>query len=293
MPPRTPIDTLEAFSARYAQSVARCHARSGASRWHLPQAELAEAIRAGVAASIAEASDAEVERYVDSLRAEDLALACACSLGIESAWEQFIADFRPVLYGAARALTRDAVAARELADSLYAEVYGLEMRDGQRRSLLRYFHGRSSLGTWLRAIVAQRYVDGWRGARRTESLEDSPADVAGAVSSEPPDPDRALYLNSLNQSLGAALGALKPRDRLRLSCYYLEEMTLKEIGRLTNEHESTVSRRLARTRKALKRQVERTLRREKHLSDEQIGLCYDYAIEDWPFDLGKILERPR
>ncbi len=62
-----------------------------------------------------------------------------------------------------------------------------------------------------------------------------------------------------------------------------------QIGRLMREHESTVSRRLARTRKLLKRQVERMLRREMHLSDEQIGLCYDYATQDWPFDLRKVL----
>ena len=30
---------------------------------------------------------------------------------------------------------------------------------GERRSLFRYFQGRSSLATWLRAVLAQRYVD--------------------------------------------------------------------------------------------------------------------------------------
>ncbi len=173
-----------------------------------------------------------------------------------------------------------------MADSLYAELYGLEVRDGKRRSLLEYFHGRSSLKTWLRAVVAQRFVDSYRAARRAEPIEDPPDTAA---TSDPCDPDRARYAQSLNQSLESALGALKPRDRLRLSCYYLEEMTLAEIGRLTHEHESTVSRRLARTRESLKRHIERTLRREKHFSDEQIRLCYDCAREEWPFDLSKAI----
>ncbi len=40
--------------------------------------------------------------------------------------------------------------AREMADSLYADLYGLrESSDGSRRSLFDYFHGRSKLSTWL------------------------------------------------------------------------------------------------------------------------------------------------
>ena len=44
--------------------------------------------------------------------------------------------------------------------------------------------------------------------------------------------------------LAAAIAALAPRDRLRLACYYAQEMTLAQIGRLTREHEATVSRQL-------------------------------------------------
>ena len=98
--------------------------------------------------------------YIDSLHAGDLALACACSAGSTAAWDFFVAQFRPELYRAARAIAGDQEGrARELADSLYAELYGLrEGEDGARKSLFDYFHGRSKLGTWLRAILAQRHV---------------------------------------------------------------------------------------------------------------------------------------
>ena len=76
---------------------------------------------------------------------------------------------------------------------------------------------------------------------------------------------------------------------MRLKFYYVEELTLKEIGRIMNEHESSVSRRLARTRQQLRRQVERSLRRENHLDDEQIRLCYAYSMESWAADLGRLL----
>jgi RNA polymerase sigma-70 factor, ECF subfamily len=283
------VEAFDDFRIRFANSIARFYARSGAAQWNLPETALAEALHRGVHASIRDGTDAQVQAFLDALRGEDLALAIACQLGVEAAWERFIATFRPVLYGAARALARDAVLARELADSLYAELYGLDVREGKRRSLLLYFHGRSSLATWLRAIVAQRYVDFYRRSRPGEPSDDS--SLATSTAPDPPEPARARYIESLSDSLNAALRGLAPRDRLRLSYYYLEGLRLNQVGRLMNEHESTVSRRLARTRLMLKRQVERTLRREKHLSEEQIRLCFDYAAQDSPFDLRKALSQ--
>ena len=102
-----------------------------------------------------------LERYLKSLHLEDLALACACADGDEAAWEHFVREYRPSLYRAADALDPSG-RARELADSLYADLYGTTERAGERRSLFRYFHGRSSLPTWLRAVLAQRHVDAIR-----------------------------------------------------------------------------------------------------------------------------------
>jgi RNA polymerase sigma-70 factor, ECF subfamily len=283
-------DGPDNFPNEYARSISEAYARGNAARWSLqPGAfaqSLSESVRSWSANLAVTASRQEIEAYVATLHAEDLALACACKLGLASAWEYFITNYRAGLYEAARALTHDESRARELADSLYADLYGLEERG--RRSLLSYFHGRSSLKTWLRAVLAQRWVDVVRAAQRMEPLGDAIDDEADATS-DPPEPDRAIYVESLAQALEAALRLLRPRDRMRLKFYYVEELTLKEIGRIMNEHESSVSRRLARTRKQLRRQVERALRREKHLNDEQIRLCYAYSMESWAADLGRLL----
>ena len=89
-------------------------------------------------------------------------------------------EYRPVLYRAADALDRGG-GARELADSLYAELYGIKDRPGDRRSLFHYFQGRSSLATWLRAVLAQRYVDRLRAQRRFEPLPDEELDTGSDV----------------------------------------------------------------------------------------------------------------
>ena len=103
------------------------------------------------------------------------------------------------------------------------------------------------------------------------------------------EPDRNRYLAILQAALTAVLDALEPRDRLRLAYYYVEGLTLAEIGRLVGEHEATVSRKLERTRREIRKRVEGALRQEKKLSAAQLQLCYEYAQEEWPFDLTRAL----
>jgi RNA polymerase sigma-70 factor len=287
MPNQSPADLL----AQQEAAIARLYQSTGAGRWGLSLSQFAQAAAQSVARADPEATASSLPKLLGSLHARDLALAAACRLGMEAAWDEFIAVYRAVLYDAARAIARDESRGRELADSLYGDLYGLELRAGQRRSLLEYYDGRSSLSTWLHAVLARRFIDLYRRERRLTSLEEHPSAplTEGAAAADPPDPDRARYLELLRGALDVALRALKACDRLRLSYYYLEGLTLKQIGQLMDEHESSVSRRLNRTRKALRRQVERALRREQRLSDEQIALCYDYATQEFPFDLTQAL----
>ena len=244
------------------------------------------------------ASSREIIAYLESLNHADLALSCACGAGNARAWEDFIARYRAELYRAARAIAGES-AGRELADSLYAELYGLESREGQRRTLFDYFHGRSKLGTWLRAILAQRHINEIRRTRRTESLDSGAGDDDSRAPMEkaaPPndagaDPERSRYLALLQTAITEALAAMEPRDRLRLAYYYIEDLTLAQIGRLLGEHEATVSRKLDRARRDLHRQVDAALRGKKRLSEAQVKLCYEYAREDWPFDLTRVLSK--
>lgn len=233
-----------------------------------------------------------IPNYLDSLQAADLALARACSEGNSAAWDFFVARYRPELYRAARAIAGES-ASGELADSLYAELYGLREVAGQRKSLFDYFLGRSKLSTWLHAILAQRHVDGLRRARHTESLDDD-EDSAGRPEPAAPeqpssDPERERYLVMLQAAVQSVLATLEPRDRLRLAYYYVDGLTLAQIGKLTAEHEATVSRKLERTRREVRKQVDAALRREKKLNDAQLQRCYEYAREEWPFDLTRAL----
>jgi RNA polymerase sigma factor (sigma-70 family) len=223
---------------------------------------------------------------VASLHAADLELARLCAAGDERAWERFVREFRPVLYRAADALDRTG-GAREIADSLYADLYGVKDGTGERQSLLRYFQGRSSLATWLRAVLAQRYVDRLRVQRRLEPLPD---EEPPARDTEPPDPERTRYLTLVRNALARAVTRLTSRDRLRLGCYYVQELTLADTGRVMKESEATASRQLARTRGAIRDDVERQLREGERLSDGQIAACFASVADDpGPLDLKQVI----
>jgi RNA polymerase sigma-70 factor len=288
---------IDRFRIVHARAIAALLSRGRADQWGLEDDALAGALYTSVEAwsrsLAASPADGAVAKYLDELHAEDLVLACACKAGSARAWEHFVTEYRGMLQGAARALVHDDLRARELADSLYAELYGLEERDGVRPSLLAYFHGRSSLRTWLKTVIAQRFVDTYRAGQRAAAISDAAAREqlsSGAPQhADPPEPNRSRHVEALGEAITIAIAELKPRDRMRLNFYYLEELTLKEIGRIMNEYESSVSRRLLRTRTQLRRRIEQVLRREKGLSDEQIRLCYDHALEEWPAALSRVI----
>jgi len=306
-PASTPAQAASAprIPAALAGAVERAWRRAAApADWNLPRGEFHSALERSAAKRFAGATadPKKIEAYLDALHARDLALAVACARGSAEAWEVFMAEFRPELYRAARAIVGSAAgdaAARELADSLYAGLYGLREQGGRRKSLFEYFHGRSKLSTWLHAVLAQRHVDEIRRARATDPLEDETGEVraeieaAAATGSAHPanapasevDPDRATHLAALQAALAAALDALDPRDRLRLAYYYADDRTLAEIGKLLGEHQATVSRKLARTRREVRSRVESWLHEAKKWNDAQVRACLECAAGEWPFDL--------
>ncbi len=312
MPKASFLATLDQFLVQYVHLATELQAEAMCARWGLSQEAFAEGLRrsAGKRFGGEQPDPSEVEAYLKSLHLEDLALACACGEGNEKAWEFFIAHFRQGLRHAASAMLRasgraDDARAEELADSLYAELYGVRSSgDGRRKSLFEYFHGRSKLSTWLRAVLAQKQVDMFRTSGRTVSLEgemerEAPRELASCTESVPADPDREMFIGRFDRALSGALASLVPRERMILACYYVDQLTLAEIGRLLREHESTVSRQLERMRRALREGVTQALLRdmpacngraaEPALDAAQVELAFEYALQDWPFDLSQAL----
>ena len=278
--------------------VASLYSQSGAARWGLSQAQFVCGLERSLRKRFQEGAPStdRLEEYLLTLHTEDLALTTACIEGSDAAWEYFVEEYRGYLRAAAGAITkasRYGANPQELADSLFSDLFGL--MDGKRgeRSLFRYFHGRSSLKTWLRTVLAQRHVDIIRSRRRMQSLDaedgEKPVLPPERVQLQPlQDPHRSHYLACFTATLQHCLKLLHPGNRERLELYYVRQIKLAEIGRRLGEHESSVSRSLERIRQELRALAEQHLRDTFSLSDAEIQQCFEYAAEDVPIDFRRM-----
>jgi RNA polymerase sigma factor (sigma-70 family) len=289
---------LAAWRTAHDATLRHLYDAADAARWEVPFEAWAETLYASASARAPEGAAApDVRNYLGALHAADLALAVACRLGHAAAWDHFVADHRPGLYAAARALAADE--GRDLADSLYAELFGLAERDGARRSLFAYYHGRSRLSTWLRSVLVQRLIDRRRQDARIDQLDPQdpgfdarlPAPPVRPTEAHPGDFERRHFVRVTQAALDAAIAALDMRDRLRLRFYYGEDLTLAQIGRVTGESEATVSRKLERSRRELRRLVEASLRAEHGLAPSAIAECFEVAASAPELHLARLLSR--
>jgi len=198
--------------------------------------------------------------FLRSLKLSDLALARACAAGRERAWERFLALYHQPLTRAAIAIAGSDTLGRELADALYAELYGLSTRDGNRRCPLDSYKGRGSLLGWLRTTLAQRHVDHHRRTFREQPLDGRPdalAEFDHAASHESQTP--AAELPILGKAIEDALCQQSPEDRFLLAAYYLDGRTQLQIAQILNVSESKISRNRQRVIDDLRKQVLRNL----------------------------------
>jgi RNA polymerase sigma-70 factor, ECF subfamily len=185
---------------------------------------------------------------VERLSLDDLYLATACADGDDQAWEElarrhlgFIREFaRRFLPGPE---------AENLADQVVADLW-------ERRKLVRY-EGRSTLRTWLAAIVAHAALNLLKSSRRSVPLSSDEfrnweRDAALARPSAALDPHAAL----LRQIVDLAIGGLPREDKLLLQLYYEQGLTLDEMAVVLRVSKATLSRRLERTRQALRTSID-------------------------------------
>ena len=236
---------------------AELYAKSRAAEFDMAFGEFVATVDELARKNVPDASGREKQEFCSRLHIEDLVLARACAHGNQRAWELFLGQFREKLYDAARQITRDDSTGRELADSVYADLYGTQTRDGRRVSKLSSYGGRGSLAGWLRTVLAQEYVNHYRKQRRLVSLDREceegaqfPTAAAEAVT--------ALD-ERLEYAVDEALRTLAAEDRFVLASYFLDERTLAEIARALSVHESTISRKVEKLTKIVRKQIFKSL----------------------------------
>jgi RNA polymerase sigma-70 factor, ECF subfamily len=228
----------------------RLYDRSDAKHFGFTAPEFCEMLAGVMRQSLSEQAATE---FLRNLRLDDLVLARACARGNEAAWDVFVRTYREKLYRAARAIVPIESTARELADSVYGDLFGVRLgKEGRRISKLESYLGRGSLEGWLRMVLAQDYVNRFRAERRFAGFVEA-IDCRAHIGNTAPENAK------LASATDAALTELTSEERFLLAAYYLDRRTLAEMGRMLCVHESTISRRLEKITAALRKTIVRKL----------------------------------
>ena len=170
--------------------------------------------------------------------------------------ERFRALMLPHLdaaYGFARWLTRDPIAAQDLAQEAMLRA-------------LRYFHAfrGEEARPWLLRIVRNT----WSDMRARKGMSDRPLDEIDDRPSDGPDPEQSALAGDRRRHIASALAALPAEAREILVLREIEDLPYKHIASVLDLPVGTVMSRLARAREKLAAELSGRLGRRGHgLSD--------------------------
>lgn len=251
-------------------------------------------------------SAADINKFMDEMQADDLCLIVACEQGDENAWTDLVERFTTTVRSAARSVSSNEDAAEELAQSIWAELYGLRVRDdGRRATKLAYYSGLGSLAGWLRAVVAQLSVDAFRKQSKLVQTEEdtdldrlardaSISETSTFAASGVQNPEQSLTnrftRENLQQALTQAVGELAAEDRLLVKLYYFDNLRLREAGVVLGVHEATASRRLTRIQTDLRKRVSQILVDERGWTKAEAERSFAEVAQHLETDLEALIK---
>jgi RNA polymerase sigma-70 factor (ECF subfamily) len=180
---------------------------------------------------------------LEAAHAADLYLACACAAGDQVALSEFDRlHIEPL--GVALARFKDRAMIDDVRQKLRLKLF---TADGGPPKILAYL-GKGPLKSWVRAAAVRLALTILR-----ERRDHSDDDIERVPMAGDPELDfiKRRYRAPFEAAFQAALGQLPPRDQTLLRLYFVDGLSLAEIGRIQGVHEATISRRLATARREL------------------------------------------
>ena len=260
----------------------------------------------------------EVKNFLRQIQADDLFLAIACANGNERAWWEFDQQHRSYLERVARHLARTDIDAQEVVDSVYVELYGTRVVNGERVSKFATYSGRGSLRGWLRTVIWHALVDLHRASHDEVSLDemtetvgegyahanfaevnlgDDEGDMINQIAKD-------RYRKATLSAIENAFANLNDHEKLLLLYYHVENLKLREIARLvensesplrgwfqrksasreknpaTRIHESTIMRWLEKSYAKVLKMFRTELQVVHKLSEQELEICMELATQD-------------
>ncbi|CAN5326456.1 hypothetical protein BH10ACI1_BH10ACI1_10440 [soil metagenome] len=259
----------------------------------------------------------ELKAFLGGLKADDLFIALACAGGNERAWWEFDQEYRNYLERVARHLASNEMNAQEVVDTVYVELYGTRVVDGERVSKFSTYSGRGTLRCWLRTVIWHSLVDLHRASHddvsleaMTENVGESHAHASFAevnlggeeemIEKIAKDRYRKATLNSIEN----AFANLDNHEKLLLLYDHVENLKLREIARMventasplrgwfqrksttrdhnpaTRIHESTIMRWLEKSYTKILKMFRSELLGTHKLNEDEIEICMELVTQD-------------
>jgi len=195
----------------------------------------------------------------------DLYLACACAAGHPRAMAELetrcIADV-------GKAIWQVGVGDR---DDVLQRVRELLLVRGDAEPLIATYAGRGSLRGWVRSIVLRTAIKTARANSRAVPLDEHEFLELAASSDDPElEPYKQRYRDEFRAAFRTVVDSLSVRHRNLLRQYFLDRMTVDELGVLYRVHRATAARWIHDVRAAVVDGVRREL--AARLSVEDVGL---------------------
>jgi RNA polymerase sigma-70 factor len=259
----------------------------------------------------------EITDFLQQIQADDLFLAMACANGNERAWWEFDQQHRAYLERVARHLARTEIDAQEVVDTVYVELYGTRVVDGERVSKFATYSGRGSLRGWLRTVIWHSLVDLHRASHDEVSLDEMTENVgesythASFANTKLGGEDEMIeqiakdrYRKATLTAIENAFASLDNHEKLLLLYYHVEDLKLREIARMVENsasplrdwfqrksanresnpdsriHESTIMRWLEKSYAKVLKLFRTELRSIHNLSEEEVEICLELATQD-------------
>ena len=279
---------------------------------------LSKSVRKYISVNSAETATIEdVGEFLSQIQADDLFLALACANGNERAWWEFDQQHRNYLERVARHLARTEIDAQEVVDTVYVELYGTRVVNGERVSKFSSYSGRGSLRGWLRTVIWHSLVDLHRASHDEVSLDEMTETVGeghthasfaetklGGEAEMIDQIARDRYRKATLTAIENAFAELGDHEKLLLLYYHVENLKLREIARIVEDtdsplrgwfqrksanreknpasriHESTVMRWLEKSYGKVLSSFRAELQKTHKLSEKEIEICLELATQD-------------
>jgi len=201
-------------------------------------------------------------RELETLRAADLLLACACANGDDAAiaaFEKKYASDLDVVLAKMRVRER----ADDLRQALRAKLF-------VQRGIAEY-SGWGDLKAWLRVVFVRLILDFRRQQPSDLSLEDGLTMALEAPTNNPElELMKRAYAEEFRDAFRKAVATLSARDRNLLYAHFVDGLPIERLGAMHGVHRTTTSRWLADAQKELLVAVRKTLKTRLNVGQDTV-----------------------